>query len=259
MTQLVSLRKRLLAEWGFAAYVHDYKILYDTGLTGTALLNNMKALGISPDEPEYLVFSHRHIDHTGGLRKFLEARSKPITIVAHKNLFAKAYAKDEEGRVEEIGVDFDEDYLKRRGAELVLIEKPHWLRPDVAASGEIPRKWGPSHLGAVLDEIPDDMALYIKTAKGLVAITGCGHSGVENIVEYGMSITGADKLYALIGGLHFVGLPPERVSQAVEYIASKKPQVVVGTHCTGVLGQAELVKRLGQVAKVGGVGLTLEL
>ncbi|WP_243675257.1 hypothetical protein [Vulcanisaeta distributa] len=42
-TQLSSLSRRLLGEWGgFAAYVHDYKILYDTGLTGTALLNNMR-------------------------------------------------------------------------------------------------------------------------------------------------------------------------------------------------------------------------
>ncbi|WP_243666907.1 hypothetical protein [Vulcanisaeta sp. JCM 16159] len=41
-TQLSSLSRRLLGEWGFAAYVHDYRILYDTGLTGTALLNNMR-------------------------------------------------------------------------------------------------------------------------------------------------------------------------------------------------------------------------
>jgi hypothetical protein len=26
-TQLTSLSKRLLSEWGFAAYIHDYRIL----------------------------------------------------------------------------------------------------------------------------------------------------------------------------------------------------------------------------------------
>ncbi len=41
---------------GFAAYVHGCRFLYDTGLSGAALLNNMKALGISLEEPEVLVF-----------------------------------------------------------------------------------------------------------------------------------------------------------------------------------------------------------
>nr|MCG2869694.1 MBL fold metallo-hydrolase [Vulcanisaeta sp.] len=92
-THLISLSKRLLSEWGFAAYIHDYKILYDTGLSGTALINNMRALGIDPDEPNYLVISHRHIDHTGGVKRFFEVRSRPITMIAHTNLFTKAYAK----------------------------------------------------------------------------------------------------------------------------------------------------------------------
>ena len=65
---------------------------------------------------------------------------------------------------------------------------------------------GPPHLGAVTDEIPDDMALYIKHGNGLITITGCGHAGVENIIEYGLQITGLDRLYAVIGGLHFLGL-----------------------------------------------------
>lgn len=73
------------------------RVLYDTGSTGVALLNNMKALGISPDEPDWLVFSHRHDDHTGGLRRLLESRRGPLKIVAHEKLFEPAYAKDEEG------------------------------------------------------------------------------------------------------------------------------------------------------------------
>jgi len=259
LTQLVSLSRRFLGEWGFAAYVHDYKILYDTGLSGTALINNMRALGIDPDEPEWLVLSHRHIDHTGGVRQLLEARRRPIKIVAHRNLFTRAYAKNEKGEVEDIGVDFDEAYLKEKGAELVLIEKPYEIYKGVIVSGQIPRKWGPSHLGAVLDEIPDDMALYLVTEKGLVTITGCGHAGVENIVEYGLQITGAQRVRAIIGGLHFLGLPRERVEEAAKYIAGKDPELVVGTHCTGVLGMAEIVKRLGERGKIGGVGLEITL
>jgi 7,8-dihydropterin-6-yl-methyl-4-(beta-D-ribofuranosyl)aminobenzene 5'-phosphate synthase len=64
--------------------------------------------------------------------------------------------------------------------------------------------------------VPDDVALYLKPPRGLVALTGCGRAGVENIVEYGLQIAGADKLYAIIGGLHFMGLPEARVKEAAE-------------------------------------------
>jgi 7,8-dihydropterin-6-yl-methyl-4-(beta-D-ribofuranosyl)aminobenzene 5'-phosphate synthase len=258
-TQLSSLSRRLLSEWGFAAYIHDYRILYDTGLTGTALLNNMKALGIDPNEPEYLVISHRHIDHTGGVKAFLNARSRPIKMIAHMNLFTKAYAIGEGGKLEDISVDFTREYLESKGVDLVMIKEPYRITNEVMVSGEIPRKWGPSHTGAVTDEVLDDMALYMNLQNGLVTITGCGHSGVENIVEYGFQVTGLNKLYAIIGGLHFMGLPDERIKQVTNYLVGKSPSVVMGTHCTGILGIAALYNALPKATRLGGVGSIIEL
>ncbi|KJE50054.1 MULTISPECIES: hypothetical protein [unclassified Acidiplasma] len=58
---------------------------------------------------------------------------------------------------------------------------------------------GPTHNGHRFDEnggedlIKDDMALYLQTKNGLAMITGCGHSGIENIMEYGIEITGKIK------------------------------------------------------------------
>ena len=49
-----------------------------------------------------------------------------------------------------------------------------------------------------------------------MALTGRGRAGVENIVEYGLQIAGADKLYAIIGGLLFLGLPEARVKETAE-------------------------------------------
>ncbi len=112
---------------------------------------------------------------------------------------------------------------------------------------------------AVTDEVPDDMALYIKH-RMLIALTGCGHSGVENIVEYGFQVTGLSRLYAIIGGLHFMGLNEDRIRQVTNYLVNKSPSTVVGgTHCTGILGIAALYNAVPKAFRLGGVGSVIEL
>ncbi len=247
----------LYAEWGFAIYIHDLRVLYDTGLTGDVLLHNMQALGIGPDEPDVLILSHRHIDHTGGVKRLLRARKRPIRVVAHKGLFEKAFAKIGE-EVREIGVDFTPDFIGEKG-ELRLIRGPLEIQNGVFVSGEIPRKWGPSHVGGLLDEVMDDMALYIRHEKGLIIITGCGHSGIENIVEYGLEVTGAKTVYAVIGGLHLVGSGERRVHQVCKYLESKGVRLVMPCHCTGFLEIALMRQILGDKVVLGGVGTSIGL
>jgi 7,8-dihydropterin-6-yl-methyl-4-(beta-D-ribofuranosyl)aminobenzene 5'-phosphate synthase len=249
VAQPPSVRAGLLGEWGFAAYINDYRTLLDTGLSGTALLNNMRALGVDPDEPDVLVLSHRHIDHTGGLRALLDARSRPLTVIAHADFLAGARISD---------ANLAREYLESRGARLVLIREPYRVAEGLWVSGEIPRRWGPSHVPAG-DVVPDDMALYARRPRGLVVITGCGHAGVENVVEYGLQLSGADRLYAIVGGLHLVGLPEERVREVAEYLRRRSPGLVVGAHCTGPEGLAALQSALPGAVRPGGVGVTVEL
>ncbi|AFZ71232.1 metal-dependent hydrolase, beta-lactamase superfamily II [Caldisphaera lagunensis DSM 15908] len=256
VTSLTSLRDRLMSEWGFAAYLHDYKVLYDTGLSGDVLLNNMKALNLDLNEPEYIVLSHRHLDHTGGLMKFLNQRNKPIKVIAHKNLFAPARAKDEKGEVS-VGVNFTKEELEKKNAELILIDSPYKLKENLIVSGYIPRNWGPSHAGGLIDEIPDDMALYIIDNDELLILTGCGHAGIENIVEYGLKITGLNKLKGIIGGLHFMGLDDKRLNTIVSYLNKKAPKIVAGTHCTGIDGISLLKRSFPNSFKDAGVGKEL--
>ena len=41
--------------------------------------------------------------------------------------------------------------------------------------------------------------------RGLVVLTGCGHSGIVNILRYVAELTGEDHLHAVIGGFHLSG------------------------------------------------------
>ena len=41
-------REGLTPDWGFSCYIHEAKLLFDTGAKGDVLLSNMRVLGILP-------------------------------------------------------------------------------------------------------------------------------------------------------------------------------------------------------------------
>src|SRR3954451_17692661 len=63
----------LIAEPGFSALVRiekdgrDHTLLFDTGVSPGGMVENMRRLGIAPDEIEVIVLSHGHWDHVTGM------------------------------------------------------------------------------------------------------------------------------------------------------------------------------------------------
>jgi 7,8-dihydropterin-6-yl-methyl-4-(beta-D-ribofuranosyl)aminobenzene 5'-phosphate synthase len=54
--------------------------------------------------------------------------------------------------------------------------------------------------------ILNDQALVVHVAgRGLVILTGCGHSGIVNICRYARRLTGVERIYAVLGGFHLNG------------------------------------------------------
>ena len=61
----------LIADWSFSCIIETKdtpKILFDTGATGSALLNNMKTLKFDPADIGIVVISHPHQDHISGFQ-----------------------------------------------------------------------------------------------------------------------------------------------------------------------------------------------
>lgn len=68
-----TFKENLVAEHGlsFLIKTDDIKILFDTGSTGI-FLENVNKLNEKIDDIDYIILSHGHYDHTGGLGKLLE-------------------------------------------------------------------------------------------------------------------------------------------------------------------------------------------
>jgi 7,8-dihydropterin-6-yl-methyl-4-(beta-D-ribofuranosyl)aminobenzene 5'-phosphate synthase len=80
----------------------------------------------------------------------------------------------------------------------------------------------------------DEISIYINVKdKGLVVITGCGHCGIMNTIKHGQNLTGVEKIYAIIGGLHEEWNPIDKIKQKIKYINDLNPEIVCGMHCTG--------------------------
>ena len=76
--------------------------------------------------------------------------------------------------------------------------------------------------------------IYINVKnKGLVVISGCGHTGIVNTIKHGQKLTGIDKVYAVIGGFHKEWESSKDVEDTVEFFEKINPEITCGMHCTG--------------------------
>ena len=204
-----------LAEWGFSLFIqiNGINILFDTGATDV-YLKNAKHLGIDLDTTNFVVLSHHHWDHTGGL-KFLNFKLKK-KIIIHPLILKKLSPKD----VSKLKNDF----------EIISSAKPLEFSKNIYYLGEIPRINSFEKGKYENDPMSDDSAIVIKTKDGTIVITGCSHSGICNICSYAKKITG-QRLYAVIGGFHLFEEDKNIVEKTINYFKNDKPRYLFPMHC----------------------------
>lgn len=230
-------------------------ILFDTGPEDRTLEQNVSRLGIDLGAVEAVVLSHGHCDHGGGgsiLRALQIIRDRnggrKVPFYCHPDMFRKRGFRLPNGVILPLEDVPSIDALTDHGAHVVNTTEPQFLLDGLAyVSGEIPRvtpfehglpeqyrktpdgtDWEPDTL--VMDE--RFLAIYVAD-KGILVLTACSHAGVINVLKHAQSCFGGARLYAVMGGLHLVGMNEQVIPETVEAMRTFDLSVIAVGHCTG--------------------------
>jgi 7,8-dihydropterin-6-yl-methyl-4-(beta-D-ribofuranosyl)aminobenzene 5'-phosphate synthase len=257
----------LLGEHGFAALIAagDDGILFDTGQSGTALCNNLRALRVAL--PGTVVLSHGHFDHSGGLRDYARMRGAPSLLYTHTDAFKKRLKKAK-GRLQEIGMPFDKGALMAAGYEIRESDSPQLVTNWLMTSGAIERRSFETPEteffvveGEKLKKDPflDDSAVAAHVqGKGLVIVTGCAHSGVVNTARHFKRLLGEERIHAIIGGFHLVDASETKMEKTIAALEELAPELIVAGHCTGKGAAHALKCALKERITFGEAGMKLK-
>jgi 7,8-dihydropterin-6-yl-methyl-4-(beta-D-ribofuranosyl)aminobenzene 5'-phosphate synthase len=236
-----------VGEWGYAAIVEadGHRILFDTGARPDTVLKNARELGVDLAGVKDVVLSHNHSDHTGGLmalRRELVKKNRKALSRAHvgRGIF---WSRPSDKGENNIMVGVRAKY-KASGGSIIEHNEPVEIFPGVWLTGPVPRihperNWSTKGRvetpeGSVEDTIPEDISLVVDTPQGLVLISGCGHAGIINTIEYARSKIRQTSIYAAIGGFHLFNADDQKLEWTAAKLREFGLKHFMGGHCTGV-------------------------
>jgi len=176
----------LLTEEGLSYYIRadDIGILFDTGLNDkqkhpSPLLHNMEVLGVTLKDFKYIFISHLHGDHVGG------------TQWSQNRIFSLSGAQLNLGHVKA----FTPVPMSHPTAKTSHINDPEIIANGIASIGSIRNPL--FFFGEVYEQA---LAINVE-GKGIVIIVGCGHQGIQKIIDRVEALFDTP-IYGIIGGLH---------------------------------------------------------
>ena len=257
-------RSGMEKDWGYSAFIEygGKRILFDTGDNPEILAKNAKLKGVDLSRLDFVVLSHRHSDHMGGMDYLLRVNPQ-VKIYAPRENFgvygsslpSSFYRRDESLAPEERYYDGSPPPTMKFGsawprAHFELVENSMEIAPGI-------------HLIALVSDRPGtlelrELSLAIETPDGLVLVVGCSHPGIENILATAASID--RHIHLVIGGLHLVAATDADIEKVVHNLDDTwKVDSVAPGHCTGEPAFASLKKAFGARYLYAGLGTRLKI
>ncbi|MDE3011558.1 MAG: MBL fold metallo-hydrolase [Pseudomonadota bacterium] len=254
----------LVKDWGYAALVEiqGKRILFDTGDDPAVFAANVRAKGVDLTRLDFVVMSHRHGDHMGGLTHLL-ALNPNVRIYAPKEPFGvygsslpgTFYRKSEAlppemryygGKPPEMmrfGTAFP-------GANIQLIDKTTEVAPGFTLIALVSDAPGTREL--------KELSLAISTPEGMVLVVGCSHPGIEAILAEAVKID--PHIHLIAGGLHLVVAQDAMIQMLAAALHDTwRVDYLAPGHCTGEATFAELQRVFGDRYLYAGLGSVLGL
>ncbi|MGC9210100.1 MAG: MBL fold metallo-hydrolase [Acidilobus sp.] len=206
-------RAGLKGSYGLSLYLQtdSWRALVDVGPSDEVLAHNAKLMGIDLSKLDFVVITHDHPDHTGGLNALRDSKRAVVYIPAGSSWRLQRAAED-------LGLT-----VRRAlsGGEIA---------PGAFLLGQ---QYGP----------PYEHALAVNLAGlGLVTVHGCSHPGPSRITAKAYNDTGV-RPFVVVGGLHLAWSDPAHVASEVEKMLSLGVRLLVPLHCSGELVVEEAARR----------------
>lgn len=263
------------APGGFSALIENLfddgsiiKILFDTGPENERLEVNLKKLGLEISDIDYIVLSHGHFDHTGGLLYAYNNSNEKTKIICHPGIFNEKILKLDDGSENNVGIkELSKINELRNKGRIYESKERHNLNEYIWTTGEISRTNKIEDLNSILkqvvirengkekqDEIDDDISLVIELEENKkIIVCGCCHSGIVNTIDH-VKKHGDDNIIAIIGGLQLYQANEELLEFTKKRFQELPLKILYPMHSSGDLGIDYFKEELREIYKEGGVG-----
>lgn len=244
LAENTACRPEFASEHGLSLYIETdrRKILFDSGQS-EIFAENASLLGIDLSKVDIAILSHGHYDHSGGLEHFLEINSHaPVYLsrYAFGNFHnsAEKYIGLSPELKESNRLIFTEDYLKIDG-ELELYSCNNCDKSYPTDSAGLTEK---ASDGFIKDIFLHEQYLTIHDDGRKIAVSGCSHKGVLNIVEW-------LKPDIFVGGFHFMKQEVNGgnfvLNNAAKILSDYQTEYYT-CHCTGTEQYKYLKEKMGE-------------
>lgn len=230
-----------LAEHGFSLYLEDegIRVLYDMGRSDI-FIKNAEKLNLDLTDLDYVIVSHGHADHSGGLRhlmRYYKKRNvwkKPVLLMTEPRIFLRRRALIDRGLggVQECSFPVEPHQLESF-FQVEFEPGLRWLSPNLLYLGKPERN---NDFEGKVPQVPkiliqgqwkedlveeDTQLAYIHKDQTKISIfSGCSHSGLCNIIDYAKKVTGIDHVHTFLGGMHLQNPPEWVMEKTQQYISN---------------------------------------
>src|SRR5882672_6808896 len=201
------LKSRFLASHGQSLLleIDDKKYLFDTTAIYEGFMYNLESLEIKLEAIQTIVLSHNHLDHSGALFKIVDQFTQQQLLLPPDmhQINEEGYSPRYRTEKKEVAIQKLLDYKYTS-----IITNGKQIDENLYTTGS-------------LDAPDKEQSLVIPVPhKGLVILVGCSHPTISVIVEHARKVTGFEKIYGIVGGLHYARLEKEKLLENIHYLKS---------------------------------------